>query len=112
MHTTTQIEVTDWEELRRLPGAMQTLCGQAEEMVRHARAWVCSTEGFEPSPMCVLRPLVPVMHQLEDVFTRLGDELSQEWARLQLGVEQARAELEAADAAVTRGLGPGIGALR
>ena len=99
-HTTTQLEVADLAELRALPTTLHDLSAQAREIAHHAGTWVCATDGFLPSPVCVLRPLVPVMHRLEEAFERLGWELVSECERLAVGVERAHAELVDAEAVV------------
>lgn len=103
--TTTQIEVDDLEELRALPATLHELSIQAREIVEYAGTWVCATDGFQPSPVCVLRPLVPVLTRLEEAFDELGRELVGECGRLAAGLEVTHAELVGSERAAVAELG-------
>lgn len=106
-HTPTTIvtEIDDLTALRGLPATLHELSDQAREIVHHARTWVCATDGFVPSPVCVLRPLAPVVRRLEDAFDQLGQELVRECELLAGGLETTYAELVGADAAAVLAVG-------
>lgn len=78
---------------------MAELAEQADAIVRHARDWVCRRDGFEPSPVCVLRPLAAAMDPLESAFVELGRRLDDQWRDLTDGLWAAAADLAAADSA-------------
>lgn len=54
--TGSTIEVVAWADLEALPRALDDLGEQVAAVVGHATRWVCSRDGFEPSPVCVLLP--------------------------------------------------------
>lgn len=93
------LEVSSWDDLAALPVRMAELAEQADAIVRHARAWVCRRDGFEPSPVCVLRPLAAAMDPLETAFVELGRRLDDQWRDLTRGLRAASADLAAADTA-------------
>lgn len=92
-----QIEVVSWEDLADLPDVMDQLTQQVAEVVGHARRWVCSTEGFEPSPVCVLRPLVPVMHHVAEAFAEVEAALRRELGEIGAAVATSYGGLLGAD---------------
>lgn len=96
------IEVATWADLRALPAAMDELADQLDAVVGHARAWVCSPAGFEPSPVCVLRPLAEVMGVLDEAFARAGRIFAEQWERVRDGVVVATDDLGSTDDAVAR----------
>lgn len=91
------LEVATWADLAALPARMAELAEQADAIVRHARAWVCRRDGFEPSPVCVLRPLAAAMDPLEGAFVELGRRLDDQWRDLADGLRAAAIDLAAAD---------------
>ena len=50
------IDIPAWTDLDRLDEDMALLAGQLVEITRYARTRVCQRAGFEPSPLCLLRP--------------------------------------------------------
>ncbi|WP_309650245.1 hypothetical protein [Nocardioides sp.] len=103
-HPSSSLEVSSWDDLAALPARMGELAEQADAIVRHARAWVCRRVGFEPSPVCVLRPLAAAMDPLETAFVELGRRLDDQWRDLTDGVRAAAADLAAADTATAHDL--------
>ncbi|GEP36486.1 hypothetical protein NPS01_01490 [Nocardioides psychrotolerans] len=97
--------MSSWDDLEALPARMADLAQQADEIVRHARAWVCRRDGFEPSPVCVLRPLAAAMDPLEAAFAELGRRFEDQWRDLTDGLRRAAADLAATDVATARDLG-------
>ncbi|MEV7430390.1 hypothetical protein AB0N29_12305 [Nocardioides sp. NPDC092400] len=93
--------VTDWEDLRRLPGVLDEAAGQAGDITAHAVRWVAQREGFEPSPVCLLRPLAEAMDAVRAAFEAAGRTAVAGLADLRQGVESAARDLEASDAAAT-----------
>ncbi len=102
MTSAATIEVAAWADLRALPGAMDALEAQLDDVVRHARGWVCSREGFEPSPACLLRPLAELMDLLDDAFAEAGRRFADQWQDVRDGVVVAATDLSDTDAEVAR----------
>lgn len=107
-----EVYVADWDDLRRLPQVLDEVADQADQIVQHATRWVANRAGFEPSPVCLLRPLAEAMDAVAWAFTRTGDEFAEQWAVVRAGVVAAERELADSDrqavgasAGVTRGLG-------
>jgi hypothetical protein len=92
--------VTDWDDLRRLPGVLDETADQAAAITAHAVRWVARPDGFEPSPVCLLRPLAEAMGVVRAAFEASGRTAVDALADLRHGVEVATRELEASDAAV------------
>ena len=104
-----------WVDLRRLPLVMDDVAAQADAIVHHARTWVAQREGFEPSPVCLLRPLAEVMDVVSAAFEQAGRALAREWAEVRAGVVTAERELAAAEesaVAASGGLAALVGADR
>jgi len=93
--------VTDWEDLRRLPGVLDETATQATQITAHAVRWVARRDGFEPSPVCLLRPLAEAMEVVRSAFECAGRTTVAALADLGHGVEVAARELEASDAAAS-----------
>jgi hypothetical protein len=86
-----------WGELDRLDDEMAQLAGQASELTSYAARWVCQRAGFEPSPLCLLRPLAELMDVLADGFADLRDLALEDWADLRQGVSLTRRDLRTVD---------------
>lgn len=86
-----------WTDLDRLDEEMAGLAGQVGELTSYARRWVCQRDGFEPSPLCLLRPLAELMDLLADGFGDLRDVAIEDWAELRYGVARTGRELRALD---------------
>lgn len=91
------LEVGAWSDLDDLAAALDLLEHHVGTITRFARAEVCDPDGFEPSPVCVLRPLVPVLHRVEEAFADLGDLLGSRVEHLRTGVLVATGRLVDAD---------------
>jgi len=91
------LELVSWDDLARLPASLDELAAHAAAIVRHARRWVCQSDGLEPSPVCVLRPLVPVVHAISDALDDLGRDLAADLADLREGVVLTSTATRAAD---------------
>lgn len=89
--------VADWGDLRRLPRALDEAAAQADEVTAHAVRWVAQRDGFEPSPVCLLRPLAEAMDAVRRAFEEVGRAAVEELAFLRCGVEVAARELEGSD---------------
>ncbi|WP_435746259.1 hypothetical protein [Nocardioides sp. SYSU DS0663] len=87
----------DWDDLRRLPLLLDEAAGQAADVTAYAVRWVARREGFEPSPVCLLRPLAEAMEVVRWAFEEAGRAAVGELAELRTGIEVAARELEAAD---------------
>jgi hypothetical protein len=94
-----EVHVESWADLRRLPQVMDEIGEQLDEVVTHARTWVARRDGFEPSPVCLLRPLAEAMGLVEAAFAGLGREFGEQWGAVRAGVVAAERELAEADAA-------------
>jgi hypothetical protein len=92
-----EVYVEDWQDLRRLPSVMDEVADQADRIVGHARTWVANRAGFEPSPVCLLRPLAESMDLVSWAFRRLGEEFGEQWTEVRAGVVTAERELAASD---------------
>lgn len=95
--TSAEVYVEDWQDLRRLPAVMDEVAEQADLIVGHARTWVANRAGFEPSPVCLLRPLAEAMDLVDWAFRRLGEELDEQWSQVRAGVVAAEWELRSSD---------------
>ncbi|GAA3526603.1 hypothetical protein [Nocardioides daeguensis] len=87
-----------WADLDRLDEEMAGLAGQVAEITAYAGRWVCQRSGFEPSPLCLLRPLAELMDLLADGFDDLRDLAAGDWADLRRAVASTRRDLRAVDA--------------
>ena len=99
------VHVEEWDDLRRLPALMDDVGGQGAAVVRHARRWVADPAGFEPSPLCLLRPLAEAMAALDDAFAAFGRRAESQWEDLRDGVVVAERALRDSDEAATRASG-------
>ncbi len=91
------IDVTSWTDLDGLPAEMDVLAGQWAEIIAHASRWICQKEGFEPSPVCLLRPLADEMDLLRELFGVVDRLCAAEWADLRESVVATTADLKAID---------------
>lgn len=91
------LAVSSWDDVASLGPRMDDLADQADAIVGHARTWVCRPAGFEPSPVCVLRPLAAAMDPLDAAFALLGARLDDHWRDLSDGLRRAAADLAGAD---------------
>ncbi|HTW17148.1 MAG TPA: hypothetical protein VMF51_18605 [Nocardioides sp.] len=92
-----ELFVEQWVDLRRLPLVMDDVAEQAERIVAHATTWVADRSGFEPSPVCLLRPLAGAMDVIAAAFEALGEEFAESWAGVRAGVVLAERELAASE---------------
>lgn len=92
-----EVFVEDWDDLRRLPLVMDEVADQADRIVEHATTWVANRAGFEPSPVCLLRPLAEAMDQVARAFEGVGREFGGQWAEIRAGVVTAERELVGSD---------------
>lgn len=90
-------EITSWAETWRVPRHLAVLAEQEREVSDYAREWVARRDGFEPSPVCVLRPLAGAMDLVSAAFDALDRRFAAVWADAVDDVESALAGLEAAD---------------
>lgn len=102
-HASAEVHVEDWEDLRRLPRVMDEVGDQVDRIVEHATTWVARRAGFEPSPVCLLRPLAEAMDLVARSFEGLGREFGDQWAQVREGVVVAERELAASDARAVEG---------
>lgn len=93
------IDLPSWHDLARLDEDMAVLADQVRSVSRYARTWVCQRDGFEPSPLCLLRPLVPVLDRVADGFRELERQALADWADLREGVAATGNDLRTADLA-------------
>jgi len=100
-----EVHVEHWEDLRRLPRVMDEVGEQVDRIVEHATTWVANRAGFEPSPVCLLRPLAEAMDLVARGFEDLGREFGEQWAQVRDGVVVAERELAAADGRARDGSG-------
>ena len=91
------IDVTSWTDLAGLPDEMDVLAGQLTSLTCYARRWVCQRDGFEPSPVCLLRPLGELMDMLSGCFLDLEHLGLEDWAELRAGVVDTTTDLKAVD---------------
>lgn len=94
------IEVSAWTDLERLPRAMDGLAAQYAEILAYARSWVCQRAGFEPSPVCLLRPLAEAVDLLSDAFAVVERVGRDHWDDLHDGVVATAADLRTVDGGV------------
>lgn len=91
------IDIPAWHDLTRLDEDMALLAGQVRSVTGYARTWVCQRDGFEPSPLCLLRPLATVLDLVAEGFLELERLALRDWADLRGGVAGTRSDLRAAD---------------
>ena len=91
------IDITAWTDLAGLPDDIDVLAAQLSAIAGHARQWVCQGAGFEPSQLCLLRPLADVMDLLAAGFSELEQVGVDDLADIRSGVEDTTADLQAID---------------
>ena len=91
------IEVSSWTDLAALPAETDLLAEQLTSITRYARRWACQRDGFEPSALCLLRPLAELMDRLADCFHDLERVGLEDWADLRAGVVATTADLRQTD---------------
>lgn len=94
------IDIPSWHDLTRLDEDMTLLADQLRSVTRYARAWVCQRDGFEPSPLCLLRPLAPLLDLVAEGFLELERLALADWADLREGVTGTGSDLRGVDLAV------------
>lgn len=92
------IEVADWGDLDRLATAMDEVGEQLAATTVYAVGWVCRPDGFETSPVCLLRPLGEVLARVADAFRTAGRLSHDDWRRLHDATVAAAEGLRASDA--------------
>lgn len=92
-----EVFVERWLDLRRLPEVMDDVADQAAQVVDHAVTWVARRDGFEPSPVCLLRPLAEAMDQVGAAFEELGRRYAAQWQEIRDAVVTAGADLARSD---------------
>lgn len=102
--THASLEVTSWADLTGLPEDMAQLDEQFRRISEHAREWVCNTQGFAPSPVCLLRPLGEFMDGLAEAVTAAEQVVHREWDTLAAGVDGVVGDLQATDRLVAAAL--------
>ena len=58
------IEIRQWDDLVRLGSWSTALAAEHERIGAYAARWACRPDGFEPSPICLLRPLGAALESL------------------------------------------------
>lgn len=91
------IDVTSWTDLENLPREMDALSDQYGEIFGYARRWVCRRAGFEPSPVCLLRPLAESMDVLSEVFGLVEGVGRRHWDDLHDAVVATTVDLRTVD---------------
>jgi hypothetical protein len=92
--------ITSWAGLAALDSVMGRLADDLRATTDYARQWVCQRDGFEPSAVCLLRPLAALMDVLADGFLALEERALADWASLRAGVGEFSDELQHLDDAV------------
>lgn len=92
--------ITSWAGLAALRRDTDRLADDLRATTTYARQWVCQREGFEPSAICLLRPLAALMDRLAEGFLALEERALADWADLQAGVDLVSGELRGLDDAV------------
>ena len=98
------LDVTSWTDLAGIGAEIDVLAGQLTDVARFAQQWVCQRAGFEPSPVCLLRPLGGLMDLLADGFRDLQHAALEDLADLRTGVLETTADLKAVDRRVADAL--------
>ena len=93
----TTIEVSDWDDLHRLAGAMDEVGEQMARATSYAVGWMCRPDGFTTSPVCLLRPLGDVLERVAEAFTEAGRVWGDDWQRLHDASVDAAHGLESSD---------------
>lgn len=91
------IDVKSWTDLEHLPREMDALAAQYAAIFGYARTWVCQRAGFEPSPVCLLRPLAELMDVLAGVLGVVERVGRDHWDDLHDGVVATTADLRTVD---------------
>ncbi|GAA4809557.1 hypothetical protein ACFQ0K_14510 [Nocardioides caeni] len=71
----THIDLASWSVLSDLGDQLDAGGDDLAAIAGYARRWMCQGEGFEPSPLCLLRPLARVLDVVAETFhdlERLG----------------------------------------
>ena len=77
---------------------------QQDDLGRYTATWVCRTEGFRPSPVCLLAPLGSALESVREQMESLSAELASSWRQLADGVRGSREQVERAEDAVAHDL--------
>jgi hypothetical protein len=92
-----EVLVREWYDFGHLLAAYDEVGAQRREVTDYVARWVCDREGFEPSPVCVLRPLAEGMDRIRQVFDDLGAEFDRRWAGHRDAVVESERRLRAAE---------------
>lgn len=95
-----EIAVEQWGDLLSLPEVMDVLGGQLDQIAEHLDTWMCNDAGFEPSPVCLLRPLGALLRLVADGFAEVKDAFDAQWAADREGVVTATELLRGEDVRV------------
>lgn len=93
----TDLALASWDHLDDLATAGADLAEQAAAVVAHTVTWALRPDGFEPSPVCVLRPLAAALDPLADVVRALGRRLDEQWTDLDAGLRRTAQDLVATE---------------
>ena len=93
----TTIEVAAWDELEQLAGAMGEVGEEMARTTAYAVAWMCRPDGFDTSPVCLLRPLAEVLERVGEAFEEAGRRWGDDWRREQEATSAAARDLRLGD---------------
>ncbi len=83
------IRISDLDTMRDLIDSMQTTGGQGFDLVDYTKTWVTQKGGFEPSPVCALRPFAAAMDLVEEALDDAFWTFQSRWSALTEGVAHA-----------------------
>ncbi|MCW2814744.1 MAG: hypothetical protein JWN84_2199 [Nocardioides sp.] len=95
--TGTTIEVAAWAELDQLAAAMGEVGDEMARTTAYAVAWMCRPDGFDTSPVCLLRPLGEVLERIGAAFEEAGRTWRDDWLREQEATSTAARDLRQGD---------------
>jgi hypothetical protein len=96
-----QIDIESIPRMRGLIEAMQTPAAEGGELMEYATTWVTQKDGFEPSPVCALRPFARAMEAMESAFNDAFSTYQQRWTGLTEGVARSLVDFEVTEGKVT-----------
>lgn len=80
------IVIRDLDTMRELIDGMQETASQGYDLVGYCGTWVTQKDGFEPSPVCALRPFAAAMDAVEGALDEAFWIFQAKWSALTSGV--------------------------
>lgn len=89
-----EIVIRNLDVMRELIDKMQETGAQGYDIRNYTTEWVCQKDGFEPSPLCALRPFAAAMDVIEEAISDAFLTFQSRWSALTTGVADAVLDFE------------------